>query len=470
MNNLDVCYATIEELAILIGNNKLSPVELVQSHLDRIKATEPILNSFITVLAEHALSSAQTVEKEIYEGNYKGVFHGIPLGLKDIYYTQGIPTTSGIRIYESLIPEFNSTVYTKLKNAGSILIGKSNLHPLALGGTGENSDFGNTYNPWNTHMLAGGSSSGSASAVAGGQCTFAMGTDTGGSVRIPSSFCGLVGLKPTFGLVSKHGVGTLAPSMDHCGPIARTVLDCALILNVISGYDNNDHSSSKRNVSSFTDTIKDGVKGIRIGMPIQFFEVPIDNEVKEAVLKSIKQLEEMGAVVSEISWPSFHEVVDIGSKLLSAEAAAIHKNLLLTQGTELPEDVRARLESGLLITADDYLEFQKFRRRFNEESLELMKTIDVIIGPTEPMTAFAPGTRKVMLGSSEIDARSAVSTYTRIFNLNGFPAITLPCGFSNHNLPIGLQLAGKPFQDATILRVAYTYQQVNDWHHRRPLL
>ncbi|MQF64501.1 amidase [SAR202 cluster bacterium AC-409-J13_OGT_754m] len=470
MNNLDICYASIEELATLIKNKELSPTEIVQCYLERIEATEPILNSFITVLNEQALSSAQTIEKEIYQGNYKGVFHGIPLGLKDIYYTKGIHTTSGIKIHKSFIPDYNSTVYTKLKNSGTILIGKLNLHPLALGGTGENSDFGNTYNPWNPQMLAGGSSSGSASAVASGQCTLAMGTDTGGSVRIPSSFCGLVGLKPTFGLVSRHGVGTLAPSMDHCGPLGRSVMDCALTLNVISGYDANDRSSYTGHVPNFTDTIKDGVKGIRIGVPKQFFEVPIDHEVKESVLRSIKMLEEMGAVIVDISWPSFHQILDIGSKLLSAEAATVHKNLLRRDGIRLPKDVRDRLENGLLITAADHMEFQEFRRQFNKESLELMETIDVIIGPTEPITAFTPETTEIKLDSHAIDPRVAVSTYTRIFNLNGFPAITLPCGFSRNKHPIGLQLAGKPYEDATILQVAHAYEEANDWNNRRPLL
>ena len=470
MNNLDLCYASIEELATLIKDKKLSPTELVQCHLDRIEATEPILNSFITVLHEEALSSAQIIEKEIYQGNYRGVLHGIPLGLKDIYYTKGIPTTSGIKIHESLVPKYNSTVYAKLEDAGTILMGKLNLHPLALGGTGENSDFGNTYNPWNPQMIAGGSSSGSASAVASGQSALAMGTDTGGSVRIPSSFCGLVGLKPTFGLVSRHGVGTLAPTMDHCGPLTRTVMDCALALNVISGYDEKDRSSSKSHVQDFTNTIKNGVKGIRIGVPKQFFEVPIEPEVEESVLKSIKILEGMGAIISDISLPSFHQIVEIGSKLLSAEAATVHKNLFQKDGIRLPKDVRGRLEKGLLITTDEHIEFQKISRKFNQESLELMETIDVIIGQTEPITAFNPEMTKIKLGSYDVDPRIAVSVYTRIFNLNGFPAITIPCGFSRNKLPIGLQLAGKPYNDATILQVAYAYQEANDWHHRHPLI
>ena len=470
MNDTELCDLTAGQLGPMIERREVSPVEVVEAHLQRIHALEPRLNSFITLLSDEALAAARQAEGEIQSNRYRGPLHGIPLGLKDLFYTEGVRTTAGVKVLEGFVPSFDGTVVKRLKEAGAILLGKLNLHPLAYGPTGENLDYGHMHNPWDTERITGGSSGGSASATASGQCMLALGTDTGGSVRIPAALCGLVGLKPTYGRVSRYGVTPLAWSQDHCGPLVRSVEDCALVMNVIAEYDPNDPTSVALPVPNYTKALTGEIRGLRVGVPREFSEVPIDGEVKECVMKAIDRLEALGAVVSEVSWPLYHYSMPIAGTIQMSEAAAYHARLLKEHGPRIWAPVRLRLEAGFFIQAVEYIEAQRARTLFYQKSLRLFDEVDLLAGPTLPVTAFKIGTSKVEVGGEEVGVIALLTQYTRPFNLNGFPAITVPCGFSKEGLPIGLQLAGRPFTEESVLRAAYAYEQSTEWHLRRPPL
>lgn len=470
MNEIEICYIGAGPLGREIAKKEISPVEVVEAHLRRIESLEPKLNSFITFLPDEAMAAARKAEAEILKGRYRGPLHGIPIGLKDLYYTQGVRTTSGTKLFDGFIPGFDSTVAEKLKEAGTILLGKLNMHTLAYGPTGENSDYGDMHNPWNTALIAGGSSGGSGSATASGQCTFAMGSDTGGSIRIPAALCGLVGLKPTYGRLSRHGLTPLAWSQDHAGPLARTVEDCALALNAAASYDLKDPTSIQLPVPDYTKSLTGEVKGLRIGVPKEYFDLPIDGEVKACTGRAIDKLSELGAIVSDVSWPMFPVVSAIAGVIQMAEATACHRQLIRQHGDDIYPPVRLRLEAGFFISAVDFVEAQRARTLFYRESLNMMKKIDLLAGPTVPVTAFEIGKTRVDVGERTAGAIALLTQYTRPFNLNGFPAVTVPCGFSGCGLPVGLQLAGRPLEEETVLRAAHAYEQSTDWHLRRPPL
>ncbi len=468
MDSSDLCGLSVGELSRLIMKRKVSPVEVVKAHLARIEATEPILHSFITLLPEQALKEAEGAEREIESGRYRGPLHGIPIGLKDIFYVSGIRNTAGSKIFDQFVPAYDSAVALKLKKAGAILLGKLNLHQFAYGPTGENPDYGDMHNPWDAERIAGGSSGGSASATASGQCGLAMGTDTGGSIRIPSALCGLVGLKPTYGRVSRYGMIPLSWSQDHAGPIARTVEDCALVMNAIAGYDSHDASTRKRAVPDFTASLTEKIEGLRVGVPKEVFEDPVDSEVENAVRRAIELLGKLGATIQEIRWPMYEISKSLSTTILMAEATAYHSRLIKDEPLRIDPRVRLRIEAGLVITAVDYLQAQRARRLFYEESRNLFKTVDLLATPTVPMTACKIGTEEVSIGKTRMGVIAALTQYTRPFNLNGFPAITVPCGFSKSGLPIGLQLAGRPFDEVTVLQTAFAYEQATPWHRQRP--
>lgn len=470
MDATEICWLSAGQLARLIQKKEISPVEVVEAHLARIEYLEPTLNSFITVLAEEAMAAAQQAEREILAGRYRGPLHGIPLGLKDLFYVKGVRNTSGSKVFANFVPDFDSTIAARLKEVGTILMGKLNMHPFAYGVTGENPDYGHMHNPWDLGLIAGGSSGGSGSAASSGQCTLVMGSDTGGSVRIPSALCGLVGLKPTYGRLSRHGLTPLAWSQDHPGPMARTVEDCALVMNSTAGYDPNDPLSVNLPVPDYTRHLKIGIKGLRVGVPKEFFEVPIDLQVEKSVWKAIDSLTELGATISEVSWPMYHHSPAIASTIQMAEATAYHSRLVRSHGSRIYPPVRLRLEAGFFISATDYIQAQRARTLFYRQSLDLMKKVDLLAGPTVPVTAFEIGATEMKMGSSHVQVIPLLTQYTRPFNLNGFPAITVPCGFSDEGLPIGLQLAGRPFDEETVLRAAHAYEQATDWHRRKPPL
>jgi len=470
MDPLEICYMSAAELSPLIQNKELSPVEVIQAHLDRIQETEPVLNSFITLLPEEALAAAKRAETDIQAGRSRGTLHGIPVALKDLYNTAGVRTTSGSRIFDNFIPQQDCTVAARFNQAGAILLGKLNMHQFAYGPTGENPDYGHMHNPWDPEMVTGGSSGGSGSATAAGQCTITTGSDTGGSIRIPAALCGIVGLKPTYGLVSRYGLTPLAWSMDHPGPMTRTVEDAAMAMNAIAGYDPKDVASAKVEVPDYTESLTGDVRGLRIGVPKEFFEAPLDPQIAQAVRDAIALLESMGAQVREVDFPLFNDSQAISTAMLMAEASAYHKDLLAKDGDKLYPPVRLRLEAGLFITAADYLRAQQGRAIFNQQARDLLKEVDLLAGPTEPVTAPLLLADHVQAGEHSIGTTSALTQYTRPYNITGFPAISIPCGFSDSGMPMALQLCGRPFDEPTVLRAAHAYQQATEWHKRRPPL
>ena len=468
MDTLEICYMGAGDLSKLVQSKEISPVEIIEAHLTRIDATEPMLNSFITLLADQARKSARQAEKDIQAGRYKGPLHGIPVALKDLYNTGGVRTTSGSRIFDTFIPTEDCTVAAKFHQAGAILLGKLNMHQFAYGPTGENPDYGHMHNPWNPDMVTGGSSGGSGSAASAGQCTITTGSDTGGSIRIPAALCGIVGLKPTYGLVSRYGLSSLSWSLDHPGPMTRTVEDTAITMNVIAGHDPKDVASAKVDIPDYTSALTGDVKGLRIGIVKEYFEAPLDPQVRKAVMDAISLLESMGAEIKEVSYPMFNQSQAISSTVLMAEATAYHRDLLEKDGHQLYEPVRQRLEAGLFISAAEYLRAQQARSIFDQQGRRLLDEVDLLAGPTEPVTAPEILASKVMAGEQEVGVVGALTQYTRPYNINGFPAISVPCGFSDDGMPIGLQLAGRPFDELTVLRAAHAYEQANEWHSRRP--
>ena len=468
MNSTELCYMSAGQLSRLYSAKEVSPVEVVDAQLARINATEPALNSFITLLPEAAQAAARRAETEIQAGKHRGPLHGIPVGLKDLYNTAGVRTTSGSRIFDNFVPQEDCTVAARLLRAGAILLGKLNMHPLAYGPTGENSDYGHMHNPWDPEVVAGGSSGGSGSAVAAGQCTIATGSDTGGSIRIPAALCGIVGFKPTYGLVSKHGLTPLAWSLDHPGPMTRTVEDAALAMNAIAGHDPKDPASARANISDYAGGLTGDIRGLRVGVPKEYFEAPLDQQVERSVRTAIDVLADRGAVVTEVSFPMFTQSDPISTAIIMAEAAAYYRDLLATDADRIYPPVRLRLEAGLFISAADYLRAQQARSMFNDQAHRLLEQVDLLAGPTEPVTAPKLLANRVQAGGRTVGTVTALTQYTRAYNITGFPAVSVPCGFSESGLPIGLQLAGRPFDDVTVLKAAHAYEQAADWRQRRP--
>ncbi len=465
-------YLSAWELSGLIRSREISPVDVVEACLARIEATEPTLNSFITLLPEQARAAAQRAEAEIGRGSYRGPLHGIPVGLKDLFNTAGVRTTSGTRIYDTHVPDEDCTVAARFNAAGAILLGKLNMHPLAFGPTGENADYGHMHNPWNPERITGGSSGGSGSATAAGQCTITMGSDTGGSVRIPAALCGIVGLKPTYGRISRAGLTPLSWCLDHPGPMTRTVEDAALAMNAIAGPDPKDHVTAPGPVPDYTQALTEDVRGLRIGVVREFFDGPLDGEVASLAQQAISALGEMGAEIVEVSLPMFQYAQPISNVILSAEATAAHRDILLSDGDQLYPQVRDRLEEGLFITASEYLRAQQGRQVFCQQVGRLLQDVDLLAGPVEPVTAPEILARRIEIdGSLDGAGEPAVpllTRYTRVYNITGSPAISVPCGFASDGLPAALHLAGRNFDEATVLRAAYAYQQAHDWHRQRP--
>jgi len=470
MSPSDLVFLSISEAADLIASGKLSPVELVNAHLSRIDATDERLNSFITLLREESLTAARDAEQAIASGNYLGPLHGIPIGLKDLYYTKGIRTTIGSKILRDFVPDYDATVTERFKDAGAIIIGKLQMHEFALGATSENPHDGPAHNPWDTSRVTGGSSGGSGAAVAAGLCMGALGSDTGGSVRIPAALCGIVGLKPTFGRVSRHGVYPLSWSLDTVGPMTRTVRDSALVLNTIAGHDPRDPSSSSRPSDDFTATLDQDINGTRVGIPREYFFDLIDPQVGEAMHRAAGVLEELGATVDEVSIPALDHSLAISGTILQAEAAEVHSDHLRDRPNDIGEDVRTRLYQGALTLATDYIKSQRARTVFNRQIAGALEQFDILLAPTCPTGAPRIGEGSVRVGAKTVPALALLSNLTRPFNICGVPAVSVPCGFTDSAMPIGVQIAGRPFDEARVLRVAHAYEQATEWHTRRPSL
>ena len=469
MNKQDIPFLTAAALSKLIETGDVSPVEATEAYLDRIEQVDGKLNSYITVLRDEALQEARQAEEDIRAGRYLGPLHGVPVAVKDQCYTKGVRTTGGSTILWDFVPNEDATVVSGLKNAGAVLLGKLNLSEFALGDSFYHPG-GTPHNPWDLTRNPGISSSGSAAATAAFLCAASLGEDTGGSIRIPAAWSGLVGLRPTWGLVSRYGVLPACWSMDTVGPITRTVEDCAITLQAIAGYDPKDAYSRNAPVPDYRAALDGGVTNLRVGViKEKVYGDDVDPEVRDAVIASVGALGELGASVEEVSLPLI-EAGGVASKgLTDMEAAAVHYENLKSRPGDYDYNSRVRLLTAILTPAQMYTKAQKIRELLRRQILELLENVDVLVLPSSPgpapKIADAPGIR------SQADAQrgiSGVRSFTGPFNLAGVPAISVPCGFTSEDLPISLQIAGRPFDDATVMKVAHAYEQSTSWHLRRP--
>jgi len=468
----ELIFASATELARMIAGKQVSPVEVVRAHLDRITALDGSLRAFITVTAESALAAAADAERALTSGRPLGPLHGVPLGLKDLYDTAGVRTTGGSRILGDRVPAADATVVKRLREAGMIVLGKLNMVEFAYGPEGLNPHYGHARNPWDsaTHRMAGGSSSGSGVAVAAGLAPVALGSDTGGSIRIPCSLCGLTGIKPTYGRVSRAGVLPLSWSMDHAGPMTRTAADCALVLRAMAGYDPADPTTSVLPVPDYTAALTGDVRGLRVGLLRAFFLESATPDVRAAVEAAARALEKAGAIVDEVALPSVRYTAAGALAVVGTEAMTYHAGWLRRRAAEYDPDVSHRLMAGAFISGVHYVRGQQARALVRREVDEALARRDVLLAPATPIPAPAVTERQTTLGDGPSDIRSALIRLTRPFNFSGHPACSVPCGFTRDGLPIGMQIVGRPFDEATVLRAADGYQRLSDWHTRRPVL
>jgi aspartyl-tRNA(Asn)/glutamyl-tRNA(Gln) amidotransferase subunit A len=468
----DLVWKSMGELARLVATKAVTPVEVVQAHLDRIGALDGTIKSYITVMGDSARAAARAAEARVNARETLGPLHGVPIGLKDLYCTKGVKTTGGSRILGNWMPTEDATVVTRLAAAGGIMLGKLNMHEFAYGPEGLNAHYGTPWNPWDrtTHRICGGSSSGSGAAVAAGLCAGALGSDTGGSIRIPSSLCGLTGLKPTYGRVSRAGALPLAWSLDHVGPMCRSAADCALMLGAMAGYDPRDPSTSVLPVPDYAAALTGQVTGLRIGLLGRFFLESAGAPQRQATEQAVKTLEGLGASVREITLEQMKHAAAASAAVISAESYAYHEPWLRTRATEYGPDVRERLLVGAFVSGSEYLKGQRVRRLIRDEVDRVLGDVDVLIAPTLPIAAVPVGAREVDIDGKPQPVRPSLVRYTRPFNVSGHPVASVPCGFTVDGLPIGMQVIGRTFDEATVLRLADAYQRVTDWHTRRPPL
>ena len=471
MSQEELAFFTIAQAAQLIRQRELSPVELIASVVDRIDRLNPRLNAYITVLSDQAMQAARQAEEAIGAGHYRGPLHGIPVSLKDLYATKGVLTTAGSKILANWVPDFDATVVTRLKDAGAVIVGKAHTAEFATGSFSWLSHhFGLARNPWNPEHSCGGSSTGSGVSVAAGMALGSMGHDTGGSVRLPAALCGITGLKPTYGLISRNGIVPLSWSLDHAGPLTRTAQDAALMLQAVAGYDPRDPSSSHLPVPDFSRSLRDDIQGLRLGVLKGFADEITDDEVDKAVRQALTTLEELGAEIQEVSLPMLKYAEPVSEVITSTEAANWHEKWVRTRPQDYGPTQVQRFRIGLLLQASHYHRAQRIRTLINNELSQVLRRVDAIVSPTTAITAPRIGQETASVRGRERSVGWLVSCLTRPYNLTGMPAINICCGFSTIGLPIGFQIAGLPFEDSTVLRVAHAYQQATDWHTRLPAI
>lgn len=448
---------TILELADALRAKRISSLELMRETLDRIARDNQRLNAFITVDVEAALARASAMDAELSHGIDRGPLHGIPFAHKDLVYTKGIRTTGGSKIFAGFVPDHDADIAVNLNNAGAVLVGKTNLHEFAYGITSTNPHFGAVRNPWDTERIPGGSSGGSGAAVAAGILPFATGTDTGGSIRIPASFCGVTGLKPTFGLISKRGVMPLGWTMDHMGPITKTVRDAAVSFHAMSGRS-----------SGYVPPKNVDIHGLRIGLPVNYYFEKLDLEVAESVRTAVQTAAAFGARIVDIKVPDVDALNIVGRVLLLAEATSVHRNNLLHRRADIGADVVTLLDQGRLIRGSDYVDAQRLRRIYIREFSKLWSGVDCIFTPTTPTPAPKIGQVTMQVGGVDEDVRLATTRLVRAINVLGIPALSIPCGFTKSGLPIGLQILGAPRAEDMILRIGAAIEDATGVVGRRP--
>ena len=466
----DLLQLSLVELAGRIKARKVSSAELVQATLTRIDQLNPRLNCYITVMRDSALKDAQATDDEIRQGKYRGVLHGIPISLKDIFATKGVRTTAGSKVLRDWVPDYDAMIVTRLRRAGAVLIAKANQHEWSYGVTSNNPHFGPVRNPWNTQLLPGGSSGGSAAAVAADLCVASIGSDTGGSIRIPSSACGVTGLKPTYGRISRFGAVPLAWSMDHVGPIAKTAADAAVLLSVLAGADANDPTCSEKPVPDYSKALPERTEGLRIGWPQRYFFKNVDAEIQGAIETAMAVWEKLGARRVPVDLSHLDLCPGAAAHITLAEAASYHEPHFRKAPDDYGEEPRRKVEAGFYLLASDYVKSQRARTLLQNTFAGAFERVDVIVAPTLP--AFPPRVEEEWVQSGNL-REHIIDAYTRLnipADLTGHPAISIPCGFSAAGLPIGLQLMGKPFDEITLLRAAHAYQTRTDWHLRNPHL
>jgi aspartyl-tRNA(Asn)/glutamyl-tRNA(Gln) amidotransferase subunit A len=458
----DVTGLSLQEAAAMVRRKAVSPVELTQACLARIERLNPALNAFITVTAEQALREARDAEAEIQKGKWRGPLHGVPVALKDLFDTAGVRTTAGSGVFKDRVPQQDAEVVRRLRAAGAVLLGKLNMHEFAYGGTSVATYFGAVHNPWNPDRIAGGSSGGSAAAVAAELCYGALGSDTGGSVRQPAAYCGIAGLKPTYGRVSTRGVVPLSWSLDHVGPMCRTVGDVALLLQGIAGYDPEDSNSVDAPVPDYTQALRAKISALRLGVVRKMFFEQIDPEIAAAVNQAIEVLRKLTVGVRDVELPPYRTLPVVAAEAWAYHAAYVAKTPELYQPS-----VRVRVESGKNITAEAYIAGKRELDRLRRAVREVFVNVDLLITPTTPV----PPATIAESGQADVPPPGGVTfslRNTQPFDIFGLPAISVPCGFTSSGLPIGLQITGPHWGEPVVLALAHAYEQATEWHTRRP--
>jgi aspartyl-tRNA(Asn)/glutamyl-tRNA(Gln) amidotransferase subunit A len=460
-----VTLTSIKTMSDRIRCGDLSPSELVEACLERIKKFDPSLIAFITILEDRARKDAKIAEKQIKEGLYNSPLHGIPFSIKDVIYAEGVKCTAGSKIMSDYISKINATSVAKMKKAGAILIGTNNTHEFACGITNVNPHYGSSKNPWDISKLSGGSSGGSAVSVATGMVPVSLATDTSGSIRVPSSLCGVVGLKPTYGRVSKYGIVDLAPSLDHVGCITRSAWDAAAVLHIIAGQDPLDPTTEDKEIPDYAKVIEDestSSKKISVGIPKEYFFDYLQPEVERVFLDFVDTIKSMGISVSDVHISGADKIYESWRPLRLGESAEIHSKWLQTRPKDYGEDVRKMLIQGTEISAVDYIRAHKYRKELRNEFVKVLKNIDVLIMPTTPLTAPGFDEQTVTIDGKTLQIYQSLSRHTIVFDSTGLPAVNIPAGFSKDNMPVGAQIIGPPFEEEKILSLACAYEHVND--------
>ena len=465
MEKSELPFLSAAELSGLIASREVSPVDATEAYLDRIDDLDFKFNAYLTVTRDMALAAAQEAEREITAGNHRGPMHGVPVAVKDQFLSAGVRSTGGSRILGDYVPEEDATVIANLKNAGAVLLGKTNLTEFAI--TGFSHRYSTPRNPWDLNTYAGGSSSGSGAAAGAFLCATSLGEDTGGSIRFPATWCGLVGLRPTWGLVSRYGVMRGVWTMDTVGPISRTVEDAAITLRAIAGHDPKDGHTSNAPVPDYQAALGGGIDGLKIGVVTeQMGSDLVDADVRNVVGRAITVLGELGATVEEVSLPLSTTAGPISGALLAVEPANNHAKWVRDNLSDYGHDVRILLQTGSVMPASYYNKALKIRELIRRQVLEALGNYDALVFPTSGRGA-QPVEDDPAVTSKETSSRLPF-LLTRLFNLASCPAMSVPCGFDDRGMPVGLQIGGKPFSEETLFRIGYAYEQATDWHNRRP--
>ena len=464
----DLTSLSLSEASELVRRRRVSPVELTRACLARIEQLNPVLNAFITISGELALAQARAAETDIQRGKWRGPLHGMPIALKDLFDTEGIKTTAGSALYKDRVPTQDAEVVRRLKAVGAVIVGKTNMVEFAYGANATVSYFGAVHNPWNLERNPGGSSSGSAAAVSARLCYGALGSDTAGSVRIPASVCGIVGLKPTFGLVSNRGVIPLSWSCDHVGPLTRTVEDNALMLQVIAGYDPDDTSSVRMNVPQYQSALRRSTSAVRVGVPRDFFFDDLDPDVAAAVKNALAVLEKITAGVKDVALPSpAREQESVRTAVRAAEAYVYHREAVTRTPELYQPETLVRVRTGAEVTTQAYIQGRIDLARARRVIEQTFDTVDVLVTPATPLPP--PTIAELSTDvSTSLRLGGPFIRNTSLFNVYGIPAVSVPCGFTASGLPIGLQISGPNGGEAVVLQVAAAYERATDWHKRLP--